>query len=278
MTEIFKFENQDIRFVGTPEEPWWVAVDICQVLEHSNPSSAIARIDDDDKKLFDPKQYLGSASNSEFWAINESGLYSLILTSRKPEAKRFKKWITSEVLPTLRKTGTYSIQQKQQPKPLLAITEALAFANIGAESARTAGVDTDIVEQLKLDSIMKMFPQSVPLLQPQKDAIAAQNPVFELPLTPTEIGKLVADKLGVEKVSAKAINRKLLNLGYQISITRINSKQKEVHDHYQATEKGKDYSQLQMSGYTDGAAKTTKAQLRWFKSIVPVLANNWEAE
>ena len=179
MTEIFKFENQDIRFVGTPEEPWWVAVDICQVLEHSNPSSAIARIDDDDKKLFDPKQYLGSASNSEFWAINESGLYSLILTSRKPEAKRFKKWITSEVLPTLRKTGTYSIQQKQQPKPLLAITEALAFANIGAESARTAGVDTDIVEQLKLDSIMKMFPQSVPLLQPQKDAIAAQNPVFE---------------------------------------------------------------------------------------------------
>ena len=60
MTEIFKFENQQIRFVGTTDDPWWVAADICEVLEHSNPSSAIARLDEDERKLLDPKQYLGS--------------------------------------------------------------------------------------------------------------------------------------------------------------------------------------------------------------------------
>ena len=194
---------------------------------------------------------------------------------RKEQAKKFcrafraigiRTWIQEE------------LGWQQEKKSGLSLSEALDLADIGAASAINAGVDSDIVEQVKLDGLMKMFPESTPLLKPQKDAIAANKPVFEIPVTPTEIGKLTAEKLGLEKISARAINRKLLHLGYQISITRAKSNGKEVHDYYQATEKGKDYSQMQSSGYVNGGAQNTNYQLRWFSSIVSVLANNWEAE
>ena len=116
---IFNFSENNIR-VSTDEngEPWFVAADVCSVLAHSNPSVAISRLDDDERKLlkynslniseFDQRQQLNQ--NQDISVINESGLYSLILTSRKPEAKKFKKWITSEVLPSIRKTGGYQLK------------------------------------------------------------------------------------------------------------------------------------------------------------------------
>lgn len=167
---------------------------------------------------------------------------------------------------------------KQEQKSNLSMEDMLLLADIGAKSALNAGVDSDIVEQLKLESLMEMYPESKPLLKPQKDAIAANNPIFEMPMTPTDIGRELALELGVESISAKAVNRKLLHLGYQQSITRTNSKGKEVHDYYQATEKGKAYSQLQMTAFVDGEGKSTKAQLRWFKSIVSILVRNWGEE
>lgn len=107
----FNFESNNIRVVMQGEEPWFVVSDVCTILEHTNVSVAVDRLDSDEKRLFDPKQYLGSVSNQLFWAVNESGLYSLIFTSRKPEAKRFRKWVTNEVLPSIRKTGGYQLQQ-----------------------------------------------------------------------------------------------------------------------------------------------------------------------
>ncbi|NEX77386.1 phage antirepressor Ant [Bacillus thermocopriae] len=83
---------------------WFVAKDICEILDHSQVSKAVERLDDDEKLL---GTIFLSGQNRETWLVNESGLYSLILTSRKPEAKKFKKWVTNEVLPTIRKTGGY---------------------------------------------------------------------------------------------------------------------------------------------------------------------------
>lgn len=103
---IFNFENKEVRIVLIDNEPWFVAVDICSILEHSNTSMALSRIDEDEKGISIVYTLGGEQSVN---IINESGLYSLVLTSRKPEAKRFKKWITSEVLPAIRKTGSYSI-------------------------------------------------------------------------------------------------------------------------------------------------------------------------
>jgi prophage antirepressor-like protein len=88
--------NNEIYFVGK---------DICNILELSDVSKAISRLDEDEKLI---RTLFLSGQNREVLFINESGLYSLVLTSRKPEAKRFKKWVTSEVIPSIRKTGSYN--------------------------------------------------------------------------------------------------------------------------------------------------------------------------
>lgn len=86
-------------------EPWFVAKDVCDILEISKYRDAVSRLDDDEvgSVLVDT---LGG--KQEMGAINESGLYSIIMKSRKTEAKKFKKWITHEVIPSIRKTGSYS--------------------------------------------------------------------------------------------------------------------------------------------------------------------------
>lgn len=100
--EIFKNEEfGEIRTVMKDGEPMFCLVDICRALEISNPSKVAQRLDDDERTKFE----LGRAGETNF--ITESGLYAVILRSDKPNAKKFRKWITSEVLPSIRKTGAY---------------------------------------------------------------------------------------------------------------------------------------------------------------------------
>lgn len=100
----FQFDNKVLRSIVNKEAVWFVAKDVCDILEHSQVSKAVERLDDDEKLL---GTIFLSGQNRETWLINESGLYSLILTSRKAEARKFKKWITHDVLPAIRKTGGY---------------------------------------------------------------------------------------------------------------------------------------------------------------------------
>lgn len=109
MTELQIFNHQDfgqIRVVEQDGEPWFVAADVCRALEVGNPSDAVARLDADDRTLVSIE---GSSNGKPVNAVNEPGLYSLVLGSRKPEAKAFKRWITHEVLPSIRKTGGYHL-------------------------------------------------------------------------------------------------------------------------------------------------------------------------
>ena len=92
--------------------PWWVAKDVCDVLGIDNPSQALSRLDDDEKDDVILNDAIGRPQNTA--VVNESGLYALIFNSRKPEAKAFQKWVTSEVLPSIRKTGSYG--HKRQPQ------------------------------------------------------------------------------------------------------------------------------------------------------------------
>lgn len=110
--QVFSYEGTEIRTVELSGEPWWVLKDICDVLELSNPSMIADRLDEDEKQKVDPKQYLGSRSNEPVTVISESGLYNVILLSRKPEAKKFKRWITHEVLPAIHKHGAYVTSAK----------------------------------------------------------------------------------------------------------------------------------------------------------------------
>ncbi|MEE8663511.1 MAG: phage antirepressor [Acetobacter sp.] len=100
----FSFEGTEVRVLDQSGEPWWVLSDVCAVLEHTNSRMAAQRLDEDEKGV-SISDTLGGPQ--EMTVINESGLWSLVLTSRKPAAKRFKKWITSEVIPSIRKTGGY---------------------------------------------------------------------------------------------------------------------------------------------------------------------------
>ena len=108
LVEVFNFsqERTPIRVQVINNEPWFVAKDVCEILDISNNRDAVSRLDDDEKATSVLPTQFGA---KEMWFINESGLYSLIFQSRKPEARTFRKWVTSEVLPTIRKKGYYGV-------------------------------------------------------------------------------------------------------------------------------------------------------------------------
>lgn len=108
----FNFEKCAVRVILINCEPWWVLKDVCDVLGLSNPTVVASRLDDDEKSKIDPKPNLGSKSNEPVLIINEYGLYNVILRSDKPEAKAFSKWVTHEVIPSIRKKGYYGQMSK----------------------------------------------------------------------------------------------------------------------------------------------------------------------
>ena len=99
--KIFNYSGNQVRTLFKNNQPWWVLKDVCDILGLTNPSVVADRLDEDERAKFD----LGR--QGETTIINESGLYNVILRSDKPEAKPFRKWVTAEVLPTIRKTGGY---------------------------------------------------------------------------------------------------------------------------------------------------------------------------
>jgi len=99
--QVFFYEGNEIRTVRKGEENWWVLKDVCAVLGLSNPTIVADRLDEDERAKFD----LGRQGETNI--INESGLYSVILRSDKPEAKKFRRWVTHAVLPTIRRHGAY---------------------------------------------------------------------------------------------------------------------------------------------------------------------------
>ena len=101
--QTFSFNNQPVRTVQLNNQHYWVLKDVCDVLELSNPTVVANRLEDDERAKFN----LGEAT-----VITESGLYAVILRSDKPNAKEFRKWVTSEVLPAIRKTGAYLTDEK----------------------------------------------------------------------------------------------------------------------------------------------------------------------
>ena len=86
-------------------EPWFCASDVCRALDFPSPEASLRKLDDDEKLM---RKVFASGQRRDMWFVNESGLYNLIFRSNKPEAKTFRKWVTGEVLPSIRRTGSYS--------------------------------------------------------------------------------------------------------------------------------------------------------------------------
>jgi anti-repressor protein len=105
--QAFAFEGHDVRVITIDSEPWWVAADVCAVLGIERVAQAVGRLDPEDAcqtGVLDARNVLQS-----MWMINESGLYDLIIRSDKPAARPFRRWVTSEVLPTIRREGRYQV-------------------------------------------------------------------------------------------------------------------------------------------------------------------------
>ncbi len=113
MNELMKFEYAGVGFpcFVEREEFWFYGKATCDILELGNSRQAISRLDDDEKGVIS-KDTPGGVQNVQI--VNESGLYTLILSSRKSAAKKFKRWVTHEVLPAIRRTGEYSLRQKSE--------------------------------------------------------------------------------------------------------------------------------------------------------------------
>jgi anti-repressor protein len=103
----FDYNGKEVRTVTVNDDPWFVAKDVCDILDLSDVSMSLNRLDDDEK---DTSSICTPGGMQEMSIVSESGLYSLTLGSKKPESKPFKRWVTHEVIPQIRKTGTYSIK------------------------------------------------------------------------------------------------------------------------------------------------------------------------
>lgn len=148
--EIQIFSNEEfgeIRTLAIDGEPWFVGKDVVEILGYTNPSKALAdHVDDEDKLNNDSLSSLGQRGG---WLINESGLYSLIMSSKLPAAKKFKRWVTSEVLPSIRKNGGYIAgQESMTPAELMASALLMAQKTLAEREARIA--DLTVQNQIML--------------------------------------------------------------------------------------------------------------------------------
>ncbi len=156
--KIFNFENQEVRMQLVNEEPWFVGKDVADVLGYANHSKALLdHVDDEDKLNNDSLSSLGQRGG---WLINESGLYSLILKSKLPSAKRFKRWVTDDVLPSIRKHGAYMTpdtleQMLTNPDLLIGLAN-----NLKEERAKRMQLETQIKEDSQYTAFGKITSNS----------------------------------------------------------------------------------------------------------------------
>ena len=169
-------------------EPWFCLVDVCRVLDLSNPRSVADRLDADERRKFDlPRQ-------GETWFINESGLYNVILRSDKPNAKPFRKWVTGTVLPTIRKTGTYSTNALPDPKA------GLAEAKVKNARARVASIWLKLAQTNPVPTFQQICAHYASAELTGGEAVLPLPEVKERTYSAEEVGELLggvrANKIG----------------------------------------------------------------------------------
>jgi prophage antirepressor-like protein len=201
----FNFESSNVRIVMDANgEPWFVAADVCSAININTEQSR--RLDEDEKGL---RIVQTPGGQQEMVTINESGLYSLILTSRKAEAKRFKRWVTHDVLPAIRKTGSYQVPAAAIAVPVHTQDRVSAILAIGEAVAKVPGVKAGVAMAATLACINENTGITVEALR--RALPAANDPIGSL--NPTQIG----EQLGL---SPKAVNIRLRDLGFQFKNER----------------------------------------------------------
>jgi len=170
----FNFNGNQVRTVMIKNEPWFVAKDVCDVLEIANSRDATSKLDDDDRHVVKTDTSTGPKEST---VISESGLYCLIMRSNKPQARQFQKWVTREVLPTLRKTGVYVVGQEQTDDPFL--------QSLIAAQTSLAATTAIYKKQLEAERELAALNQRMTTLEVRQDAEdAAKEATEELIFSP----------------------------------------------------------------------------------------------
>ena len=152
--QIFNYNGNEVRTIQKDGEPWWVLKDVCNVLDLSDTNKTAERLDVDELTRI---KFVAGGQNREMLCINESGLYNVILRSDKPEAKPFRKWVTSEVLPSIRKHGAYMTPQKIEEALLNPDTIIKLATNLKAEREKRM----ELERQAEKDKPLVTFANSV---------------------------------------------------------------------------------------------------------------------
>ena len=229
----FEFESHALRVnLDAAGQPWFVAADVCAALELPETHKAIARLDDDEKGR---NSIPTPGGQQEMSVVNESGLYNLVLGSRKPEAKRFKRWITHEVLPSIRKTGSYTSTTSVAALPSPTQDRVSSLLLIGEAVARVPGVKHGIAMAATLTCIFENTGLSMETMRralPSNDEpMAAMNP--------TKLGQQMG-------LAARSVNARLAATGLQL---RNDRDEWELTEAGQAWGEALPYSRNGHSGY-----------------------------
>ncbi|MDZ4452840.1 phage antirepressor [Bacillus cereus] len=188
MNQLQVFNNEEfgqVRTVVKGEDVWFVAKDVCDVLEIVNATRSLSRLDEDELHSMKVTDSLGRPQDTN--VINESGLYSLIMTSRKPQAKAFKKWVTSEVLPSIRKHGAYMTDKALEQAVTNPDFMIGLLTNLKEEKAKRVEAERTILQQQPLVTFAEAVQVSTNLitvkqlanLMRQKGIDTGQNRLFE---------------------------------------------------------------------------------------------------
>lgn len=220
--QIFNFDNQNVRTLLIDDEPYFVGKDIAEILGYSNTRDALAkRVDEEDKYGVAIRDSIGRQQNVV--AINESGLYSLILSSKLPTAKKFKRWVTKEVLPAIRKTGSYSKLNNSKLSPELQMFGTL-YKALAKQELTTKNLNN------KINSVTEIISLDTTDWRRKSRALIAkiaekQNGINVYQRTQSDIYK------ATDKRANSDLNRRLLNLKKKLAYngatqTKLNNTNK----------------------------------------------------
>ncbi len=262
--QIFQHEEfGKIRTLIIDGEIYFVGKDVAVALGYSNARDALEKhVDEEDKKAgvaIRDVSSNGVIQNRPMTVINESGLYSLILSSKLPKAKEFKRWVTSEVLPSIRKTGSYSLPKVKKPVAVENPVETKLIITIALKDVKSA---VELVEELfgvkpgiALATCINVaekhysidFSEVKELFPPAEHNIGYMNA--------TQVGKFIAEEKNIEKLSGQKVNQVLLESGLQ----------EKDGNGYKLTAKGKAYGEA--IPFNNNKSGHSGYQIKWSAAV-----------
>ena len=259
MNELMIFKSPEfgeIRTVEVTGEPWLVGKDVALALGYQNPSKALSdHVDEEDKLNNESLLSLGQRGG---WLINESGLYSLVLSSKLPTAKKFRRWVTAEVLPSIRKTGTYTTDSAK-----LAAAEKRATAMLLNAKNRTAS----ILQRLYDRAGTKPEYQAMALSDfYAKDGVHLPRMAYQ-DMKQTYDKGAIAEKLGVYSKASGGKTPHAQAIGAIISTLNISEDEREVLPYCNNGHDGVDYQ------YTESVVEKVRAWIEAHNRPSPITVN-----